>query len=132
MSTRATGNCGYIKFGGNIVHVTGWQLTDEVDDEDSTTTEECGWESVEPVVNRVGVTFNAIVDLDQFPSNTTNPNLIAGAKGTMQCFVGDPASDRKFEGPVLIKSVEYDSRVKSLVKYTCTAKSRGEWTRPAS
>ena len=132
MPTRVTGNCGYIKFGGSIVHVTGWTLTDEVDDEDSTTTESCGWEQVEPVINRMSINANALIDLDQFPSVVANPNLVGGAKGEMQLFVGDPVDDRKFVGPALIKSVEYDSKVKSLVKYGITAKSNGEWTRPAA
>ena len=77
MATRVTGNKGYMEVDSFVLHTKSWSFNHEVDDEDSTTTEDGGFENVEAVMERASGSLQAVLDMNALPTDTP-PNLRAG------------------------------------------------------
>lgn len=127
---KTTGNFGYVDLDGVILHVTDHTIDDNVDIEDSTTTESAGNQEVEPVLSRLDVSFSAFWDPGASPS-AASPGIVGGKKITAAKFyIGNPANNKYYSAPFVIKNVKIDNKVKGLVKYNVEATSNGVISRP--
>lgn len=121
MGVAYSGNDGTAVKDGVDQKVTKWTIEHDVATEDSTTTEDEGFDDHRPVSESFKGTFDFFYD-------PAKPYI--GGKDRVSLTLNLPENTGSFSGYATITNLKLDSEVKGLVKYTATWMSRGSWTTP--
>jgi len=129
---KKTGNFGYVECDGFTLHVTKWSFDHKAEVEDSTTTEDVGYQNVEPVLESGDGEVSCIFDTTAVPT-AASPGLKGGKTiSVMKLYIGPVADNRYIQCAALVKNLAVESPVKGLIKYNFTFTTKGAITLPAS
>ncbi len=127
---RITGNSGSLDIDGYELHVTQWSMDHDIETEEGADTSSGGAADPEEVWEKASVSFDAVLNTTSMPTAAV-PGIKAGKViAALKLHVGPPGDGRFWSFQALVTKFSPTSALKGLVKYSCTAESKGAITHP--
>lgn len=135
MSQATSGKEGKVLSGATDMDVEGWDADIESADVDTTTTADAGWEDSIDGLCKVSGSFDFLWNASKDPFNAVvnlmpGAALLGGSYPTLKLLL-DGTGSNYLQGTAKILKLSIKSKVKDTIRFTCSFKSKGAWTRPS-
>ena len=130
-TNKRSGKAGKVSVDATEVPITAWTMSEEAETDDVTDTADAGWISRLSSLKGATGTFDAVWDITAIPYDAT-PGLEIGKRVALILQVGEDADNFDFTLNAIIKSLEFNSDIRSAIKWSCGFESDGAVTPPTT